>query len=664
MQTRVLTNKIRQFHFDETQLNERFDFYRVKLPKNGTYAQKLSKVKHALSPLSSVYYNAETYYVMRSKGSDIKQDDDLAIKPISAGHLVGRHDVVLARLLLRAIPRLSTDDKCVDADGLYYLVKKDKFKQFDYFIGLNIDFRLATSPVFCNVVTIKAQTFTPFIMHNESKVSRYPRFDATLFKKLIKRTPKGEYVKRGIPKKKASVDMLDMNGEELSKFNLSKSGFLRLVQRDIQLVYGGAFTFELDDLESGYRIHRTRKFILDDYEKIYQYLQRQGVNVCNLSGELHLTNAVIEKVTELANVVPNTLKILNPNIPNLVLMNSPEYYEEFSVKDPYLSVKCVDPFSQIMTIDNLFLKGILNKEQVLASLKELVIKQEIKARKFFLKSLVGHWGFAYVTQTKRGEAFTYHYLEVMNGIMQYQAMTPVEWLEYSDVHFDIESKEQHLVIDYDDDYYVLITESELMAIPNYQEIHNQLFLLEKGRKAPIPLIAIQRYMSRIENSKYKIEQDLLQELDDVVTRNANKRDIRYEELYVLKKDAKTGEDKKKGIAYQGKKKDFYDFLRDEYSIYLKTSLKSKDGVLSSSLGLFYSPKSECYFVGSHEGAKSTINNFCKLRHIESDYQEIPTKLWNQFDAFYVRHKQSTVLPFAFKYLRECHKITQRQCNDT
>ena len=110
------------------------------------------------------------------------------------------------------------------------------------------------------------------------------------------------------------------------------------------------------------------------------------------------------------------------------------------------------------------------------------------------------------------------------------------------------------------------------------------------------------------------------------------------------------------IAYQGAKQKFYDYLRDEHHLHLKVSLKSKDGTLSSSLVFFYSPTTECYFVGSHEGAKSTINNFSKLRHVETDYVEIPLKLWQQFDAFYVRHKQSTVLPFAFKYLRECHEI--------
>ncbi|WP_413692102.1 hypothetical protein [Psychromonas sp. KJ10-2] len=92
------------------------------------------------------------------------------------------------------------------------------------------------------------------------------------------------------------------------------------------------------------------------------------------------------------------------------------------------------------------------------------------------------------------------------------------------------------------------------------------------------------------------------------------------------------------------------------------SLKSKDGALSSSLGFFYSPTAECYFVGSHEGAKSTINNFSKLRHVETDYAEIPLKFWAQFDAFYVRHKQGTVMPFPFKYLREFHELSLKKAS--
>lgn len=104
---------------------------------------------------------------------------------------------------------------------------------------------------------------------------------------------------------------------------------------------------------------------------------------------------------------------------------------------------------------------------------------------------------------------------------------------------------------------------------------------------------------------------------------------------------------------------FFNWIYDTYGCLFNASLRGgQEGYLDAAKGLFYSDESQTYFSGSTTNLNTSIANFNVMRRIEFDIplNETPEHLLALMDTYHIRHRQSTVLPFLFKHLREFVRI--------
>lgn len=75
-------------------------------------------------------------------------------------------------------------------------------------------------------------------------------------------------------------------------------------------------------------------------------------------------------------------------------------------------------------------------------------------------------------------------------------------------------------------------------------------------------------------------------------------------------------------------------------------------------GFHYQQANHYYFAGLSNSLDTNISNFSVMRKILANHpdDEPHAVLELMDDTFYVRHRQSTVLPFLFKHLREHQEI--------
>ncbi|WP_169393366.1 MULTISPECIES: hypothetical protein [Psychrobacter] len=103
---------------------------------------------------------------------------------------------------------------------------------------------------------------------------------------------------------------------------------------------------------------------------------------------------------------------------------------------------------------------------------------------------------------------------------------------------------------------------------------------------------------------------------------------------------------------------FFNWIYDTYGCLFNASLRGgQEGYLDAAKGL-YSDESQTYFSGSTTNLNTSIANFNVMRRIEFDIplNETPEHLLALMDTYHIRHRQSTVLPFLFKHLREFVRI--------
>ena len=197
----------------------------------------------------------------------------------------------------------------------------------------------------------------------------------------------------------------------------------------------------------------------------------------------------------------------------------------------------------------------------------------------------------------------------------------------------------------------LIQESNYRPLPDFIKLHQQMTAIDKAHNHGFHRDWAKQYLALIENNEIQLDMDKKADKDflEKLTNIANVADE------IISKDNFF----KFNLRYKGKGKDFIDWVYQTYGYLWNTSLRGQEaGYVEALKGFYYEPSQQYYFAGLADGLDSKISNFSVMRKIITSHPESQhLALLNLMDeTFYIRHKQSTVLPFLFKHLREFEKL--------
>lgn len=586
--------------------------------------------------------------------------------------------------------------------GLYYFKDKDKIHNAIVFRTFEIDIAPHTFDPVQSVIKINGTTFTPRELHKNSdgsypaKILRQPSFNVTPFFEHIKKgqskaatSRDHDYIKRGVKfgnkQSRMTSEMIVVDSSKPEKFFKSKAGVLSQFQHDINLLLSPYMHLTWLALPQSYRRHATKTDVDKHYDKIHQLLAAQQVYVCDIdSGNPDYANQVVQYLGKKginASVRQDNLLPFKPedeasNQPiHLILHHDADYYQDNKITDPYKqftqAVKDRWLLKQSLTIESLFTdKDKFNIHMLDNSLTELLIKMEVAMGKLILSSPLSHnWrciqGVYEDSENGRKKILIgYDVLDykTVNNQISHQSYEDIdrEALDIEELVTTFLGNDAKLGInDYliicnpeSDNVAYIIEESNCLPIPKFMQVDKIMRQLHKAQEYGFEISWAKEYLDLIKSGvvdiKLNKKPNLLDKLSKLVESNLNQNRIAYKQF----KQAKIGY---RSIDEQS----FFNWVYDTHGYLFNTSLRGgQEGYLDAARGLFYSDESQTYFSGSTTNLNTSIANFNVMRRIKSDIplNETPEHLLALMDTYHIRHRQSTVLPFLFKHLREFVRI--------
>lgn len=491
--------------------------------------------------------------------------------------------------------------------------------------------------------------------------------------------------------------MIDVNTSKPEDFFKSKIGILAHFQKDVESLLKPYMTLQWQSLPSSYRSYVTDKQIDSHYDDIYQILSRQQVYVCYIdSNNNDSVDAVINRLSSKgvdARIEANNLQEFDPNLGMinqplyLIVHHDKEYYEANGKVDPYQKLEAATTekllIKQSLSIEKLFTgkNGQLNKDMLDNSLTELLVKLEITLGQLLLPSPpANNWRLITASYEKQAsDEQTLNKELVGYDVLDYKitdetpTKTKLSYQHYDaldDAAYDIEdtvslikqnndlpndslnlAESDHLIICDPDtnnqNLAYLIQETNCLPLPKISSIDTLMRQLYRTKNHGFEISWAEDYLRLIEDGSVILKSKnatLKNKLTDLINTHSGCLKISYAEFKKFKIHYKSADDK-----------NFIDWVHKNHGHLLNVSLRrQQDGYLDAATGIFYNTDDQTYFAGSTSNLNSDYSNFNVMRKIytASSQSDVPKDLLKLMDAYHIRHRQTTVLPFLFKHLRE------------
>ena len=598
--------------------------------------------------------------------------------------------------------------------GLYYLQKLEKIHKKTIVRSFEIDIKPLSFDHNQTVVTIKGVTFTPRSLHKKSdgsypaNIARLPSFNVLPFLNHVKKvrpdpqnTLNEDYVKKAVKVgnkvKRMKSTMIDVNTSKPEDFFKSKIGVLAHFQKDVDSLLSPYMTLQWQSLPSSYRSYVSDKQIDSQYDDIYQVLSKQCVYVCDTeSNNNDYVDAIIKYLASKGldvRVEPHSLQEFDSDLGTinqplyLIVHHDQDYYEANGKIDPYQKLKAATAekslIKQSLSIEKLFAgnNGQLNKNMLDNSLTELLVKLEIALGQLLLPNPpTNNWRL--ITASYEKQAFDDQVLHkeiVGYDVLDYKitdetpTRTKLSYQHYDaldDAAYDIEdmvslikqdngfpndslnlAESDHLIICDPDannqSLAYLIQETNCLPLPKISSIDTFMRQLYLTKNHGFEISWAEDYLRLIEDGSVVLNSKsaaLKDKLTDLINTHSSCSKISYADFKKFKINYQSTDDK-----------DFIDWVYENHKHLLNVSLRSKkDGYLDAATGIFYNTEDQTYFAGSTSNLNSDYSNFNIMRKVYTagNKSEVPQDLLKLMDAYHIRHRQTTVLPFLFKHLRE------------
>jgi len=554
---------------------------------------------------------------------------------------------------------------------LYYLTPR--WKKANSFYSIEIKFEKDS------IIALSVRSFRKKDKKDKSAVFVFDPVTGELRKKLSRDNDLTEYVMRGNPKKKNTVDFLRFNSKD--EFYHSKLGILSRFLSDFEEEFGDYVSIRLKETENtcNYEIPKDKKS-----QEIYDCYGKLLGNRVNIVDEVKSpeSEVLIKKIcNELKQYygIQADVGALSPDMSNIRLIHDPEYYKTNNIADEHNTIPDGVVVQHLMIEQTMHLKPSTAKDKPSVDIRkivqELIIKRDILNREisvfdwnslgyendvvFICREEIKNEDDEQDGKKKKEKQYIYKLLSVSpQGKLTFRSFDTREWLNETDSNI-VSVYEDHCnryarypntiegLIVLDGDKYYAIVRTVCTTMPNIKAIADSHEQKEFSKEVLFDAVSAfieerpeyQEYAQRFAE-KIKAGGSLTYEyanicLDLQHNRNAGRALNRFiYENYGIR------------INPEIKSQDFDEeyLLKNIYNIRYYTE-KSWDG--NSVLVYFVGPK--------RSNLKTSVHNACVIRKIYSDNTMIePKSIFPLMTVEFVRNEQYTVIPFPFKYLREYH----------
>lgn len=668
----VLTTFIAATEFDRPALAKQYDIYIISY-QHVTDKRERAEVKKIVPGLlyktgcilSLVDDFSKHYYVLLPKQHDFRFDDPrVAVKRANFDYTPS---YILDKLLLRALARKSTQTDVAlgrfEQNGLYYLVNFKKSRKAKItnkkLIAVEIDIDAdwsgrTESEEIPRCMVAKVVTFTPVEELQDAsgnlcaEYASEPRYSLDLNSAMVSKSVKGEYIKAAASSFKNRVAAIELSDLDLELFERTKTGVISQCLDDIKLVYGDTFRVSLKHFPSHLELLPRGSEIKKHYAEIKGQLLQHPILLINTTedeqGEQRLLQQLITDGYSVRSVRQPKYGSLN-----LLITHHKDSYAEG--QDPYLLVKQANPgvIIQNCTIEKLIdTKGNLSSHVYEVLLKELFVKLELSTKQILIDNMPDTLGAIYIlAQRTSSEEIKYHTLKIHNARLQFGMLSDVGTAALNQLINPYHSKMFHG------------SKSQLKPLMYWPEQQEYLFITDTPAVPLADISAIMQILISVERSDGKeipkalLEQFCLEFQDNTAGMLLLQHLAKGTEPEAIKvSDAKKILKEEQGLKRTSTKELLNQWLQN-YGITLWQSVKKRnDGFLQAHHGLRVFAEHRMYFSASVQSVKTKYDNFSRLYRLCGNVSDVPTKFYELLTPSHIRHKQYSVLPYPFKYLRE------------
>lgn len=350
-----------------------------------------------------------------------------------------------------------------------------------------------------NFLTVGSKSFKKFNANTATKKelskTRYSKENNVLILKG-RNTPKSQLYIQGIYEKK---ELLEYFTKSKKKYSITKSYMSGLFLENIKKYLSDYIKVDLSYMNMEIKSNEFKyKYNYDNVNKKDLELIDYAKKTIKELNIINKTSFDIKKIIPyFAEVLENTkMNISNsPKIGefNLIFTYKKEYYKTNDIKDVYLEIKRIDPFSQSCQLEE---KKMFNKIKVNAMIKELLIKNDIKNNKITLADK-NKIKTLYLIEKKKEEktkvrTVKIHKLELDALNMKYELLTSGEeykkllnapYSPYGDINTIIEDYNGNISAIIDTNMHAVVDYVEMLKYSKDGDSNNSSFSISKKNKS-------------------------------------------------------------------------------------------------------------------------------------------------------------------------------------
>ena len=668
----VLTTFIESTQFDVQALSKQYDIYSINY-QHVEDKQEKAEIKRTIPSLlyktgcilALVDDFSRQYFVLLPLQHNFTFDDPrVSVKRVNFEYTP---TYILDKLLLRALARKSPQTNSAlgrfEQNGLYYLVNFKKSRKANMtkkkLIAVEIDIDAdwsgrADNEEVPRCLNAKVVTFTPIEELQDASGKLFteyaaePRYALDLNSAMVSKSVKGEYIKAAASKFKNRVAAIELNDLDLEQFERTKTGVISQCLEDIKTVYGDTFCLKLRSFPAHLELLPKGSEIKKHYGVISQQLLQHPIVLINMTEDVLVEQCLLQQlITD--GYTARCVKQPEQGSLNLLITHHKDTYEEGN--DPYLQVKQANPSAIIQncTIENLIdTKGYLSRHVYEVLLKELFVKLELSTKQILIDNMPDALGAIYIlAQRVNATEINYHTLKIDNSRLQFGMLTAAEIVALSQlIHtnhrkmFDGTTWQLKPFMYWPEQQeYMFITDTPAVPLANISGIMPILVSVEQSKGKLIPKELLQQFCQEFQGNMAGML------LLEYLAKNTEESSIKVSEAKKVLKEEQS-------LKRSETKEQLNDWLQN-YGITLWQSVKKRnDGYLQAHHGLRVFPENRMYFSGNVQSVKTKYENFSRLYRISGNVSDVPTNFYELLTPSHIRHKQYSVLPYPFKYLRE------------
>ncbi|SEA10543.1 hypothetical protein [Alkalimonas amylolytica] len=669
----VLTTYIAATQFDMPALAKQYDIYSISY-QHAADKQEKAEIKRTIPSLlyktgcvlSMVDdYYSKRYYVLLPLQHNFSFDDPrVSVKRVRFEYTP---TYILDKLLLRALARKSTQANAAlgrfEQNGLYYLVNFKKSRKAKItnkkLIAVEIDIDAdwsgrTDSGEVPRCLIAKVVTFTPVEELQDASGKLYaeyamePRYALDLNSAMVSKSVKGEYIKVAASKFKNRVAAIELKELDLELFERTKTGVISQCLDDIKTVYGDTFCVALKSFPSHLELLPKGNEIKKHYAVITGRLLQHPIFLINTTNDEQAEQRLLHQLITDGYSVSCAAEPEQDNL-NLLITHHKDTYARG--QDPYLQVKQANPgvIIQNCTIENLIdAKGHLSSHVYEVLLKELFVKLELSTKQILIDNMPDALGATYIIAQRVSVAeIRYYTLQIDNARLHFGRLSDVEAGALNQLINPHHSKMfngsnwqlKPLMYWPEQQEYLFITDTPAVPLADINAILPILVSVEQSNGKAIPKALIEQFCLQFPGNAAGML------LLHYLATNTEVGAIKVADAkMVLKED--------KSLKRSEAKEQLNQWLQN-YGITLWQSVKKRqDGFLQAHHGLRVFAEHRMYFSANVQSVKASYGNFSRLYRLCGNVADVPTKFYELLTPSHIRHKQYSVLPYPFKYLRE------------